>query len=217
MLESSSVDPNAICKRDGYWWPAKDVQCWPWLQNEQLLPAYLAERCPRKGMVLHAGGNCGFYTKLYAELFARVITFEPDPLNFACLAMNTLMSNVTKFQAVLGNKRAWVGMLDAGINVGAHRIGMCVGDTMMMTIDELDLPYLDLLHLDIEGFELPAFEGAAKTIERCRPVIALEAMNHGSFYGYSDAELFAWLEHKGYRLESRPWHEAVFVPEDRNA
>lgn len=58
-----------ITIKDGWYWPTKDLKCWNWLQNEKELPAEIAKLAKQKRVIVQAGGNCGFYTKLYAELF----------------------------------------------------------------------------------------------------------------------------------------------------
>lgn len=46
-------------------------------------------------------------------------------------------------------------------------------------IDDMALPRLDLLKLDIEGMEPEALRGARQTLERCRPLIFAEQFNCG--------------------------------------
>jgi hypothetical protein len=45
----------------------------------------------------------------------------------------------------------------------------------MITIDSLGLDDIDLMQLDLEGFEYDALVGARETIERCKPVIIVES------------------------------------------
>jgi FkbM family methyltransferase len=51
-------------------------------------------------------------------------------------------------------------------------------DDVIQTIalDDLELPRLNFLKLDIEGAEVAALEGAEKTIRRCRPIMFIESM-----------------------------------------
>ena len=49
----------------------------------------------------------------------------------------------------------------------------------VITIDSMDLPRLDLLKLDVEGFECAALEGARKTIEKHRPWVWAEYILSG--------------------------------------
>jgi FkbM family methyltransferase len=61
-----------------------------------------------------------------------------------------------------------------------------------ISIDATQLPRVDLIKLDIEGMELEALEGARLTVERCRPVMLVEAIKTES------GALRAWLEENGY-------------------
>ena len=59
-------------------------------------------------------------------------------------------------------------------NVGMHKIGSGGNMVYGITIDALHLPELDLLHLDLEGYEENAMVGAIDTLLRCRPTVVLE-------------------------------------------
>jgi len=61
-----------------------------------------------------------------------------------------------------------------------------------LSLDEFGLPRVDFIKLDVEGMEMEALEGAAKTIERCRPILLIEKIK-------ADAgQLRGWLEGRGY-------------------
>lgn len=44
----------------------------------------------------------------------------------------------------------------------------------MVTIDSLELPHVDYMKIDVEGFEPLVLLGAQETIKRCKPVIMFE-------------------------------------------
>ncbi len=63
-----------------------------------------------------------------------------------------------------------------------------------LMLDEFGLTRVDLIKLDIEGMELEALEGAARTIEASRPIMLIEKIK-------ADAtQLTRWLEARGYEL-----------------
>jgi FkbM family methyltransferase len=63
-----------------------------------------------------------------------------------------------------------------------------------LMIDELGLSRVDLIKIDIEGMEMEALEGAARTIEATRPIMLVEKIK-------SDAgKLRQWLQTRGYAL-----------------
>lgn len=157
-------------------WPTSDTSCYSiiaadWADFNPILMSHVRAR----GVVLQAGGNCGMYPLLHSKQFEYVFTFEPDPVNFYCLSHNCISSKIIKFNTAVGDKAEPLNFgVPAPYNVGMNKVG--AGDTVIYSIpiDCLNLPVLALLHLDIEGYELPALRGAEQTIRRCRPVIAVE-------------------------------------------
>jgi len=202
---------NSIEIREGWHWPFKDRSCWPWLQNEKDLPELMSQHCSQRRTLIQAGGNVGFYIRSYASLFDRVITFEPDRLNFQCLAMNVPDNNVIKIQACIGNKRDTVSITNSTKNIGAYHVSANPGLIPTLLIDDFNVQDCDLLHLDIEGFELFALQGAEETIKRCSPVIAVEWMNHGEKYGAPDSDIEKYLNSLGYTAKEMVYHDRVFV------
>lgn len=197
--------------RQGWIWPTNDTACWEWLQNEKDNPLLVSEYCKNKRVIVQAGGNCGFYIKPYAALFETVYTFEPDPKNFFCLVNNVQEQNVIKFQACLGNKHSLVGLKVKQANAGVTRVGDWAGNIPTFLIDDLQLEICDLIHLDIEGFEFFALQGAKQTIERCKPIIAIEWLNHGVLYGVEEQEILNWLESLGYRQIGKVYNDIVLA------
>lgn len=202
-----------VILKDGWYWPAKDMKCWPWLQNEKDLPNIISSHCPNKGVAVQAGGNCGFYPKLYGKIFKTVYTFEPDNLNFYCLSLNASAPNIFKQQACIGDSRKLVELTNSKKNIGCYSIiPENVGIIPTLMIDDLGLTSCDLIHLDIEGWELPALKGAEKTVSNHRPVIALEWMSHGERFGFKDSDLEDWLACRGYTKYESIMHERIYKP-----
>ena len=130
-------------------------------------------------LVVTAGANMGLYTRYYAQKFNTVYAFEPNWINFYCLSYNCPYDNVRKFNAALGQttKQSFIPQTPT-TNMGAYRIDQKKsGDEtniQMFALDDLNLPRLDLLQLDVEGYEGFVLKGAQKTIERFKPVIIVE-------------------------------------------
>lgn len=117
----------------------------------------------------------GMWSKYMSQKFKYVYTFEPTPQSFHCLNANVPEENVVKMQAALGDKPGLVKMRyhENPNNYGAM---MCHPEGFIPTlrIDDLGLNDLDLLMLDIEGYELNALRGGAETIQKYKPVIVVE-------------------------------------------
>jgi FkbM family methyltransferase len=129
---------------------------------------------------IQAGGNQGMYPRVLANMFQHVYTFEPDPLNFHCLAANCQLDNIYKVNAALGAESGLVKVNRGNLNnAGTHTVstnGEC--HVPMFTIDSLKLPSCGLFQLDLEGYEIHALKGAIETIQRCKPVIQCENGNN---------------------------------------
>ncbi len=146
---------------------------------------------------VQAGGNLGMYPRMLATRFKTLYTFEPDPLNFACLVKNVTTDNVIKLNAGLGSQNELVGMnILAVSNLGMNQTvqGAAGGYIPMFTIDQLALKECNLIWLDIEKREDQAIYGAEQTIMKFHPVIALET---------ATPEIVRWLEERGYTLTDR--------------
>lgn len=203
-----------ITIKNGWYWPTKDLKCWGWLQNEKDLPLEISKLVNNKKVMIQAGGNCGFYTKMYAEIFETVYTFEPDELNFECLVKNLSGLNVYKQQACLGDERKLLSLKSSLKNVGAYSVDVTVpGVIPTLMIDDLGLEVCDLIHLDIEGWEFPALKGAINTIKKCSPAIALEWMDHGARFGFPQTDIENWLKSLGYTKHITIMNEKVFFKE----
>lgn len=164
----------------------------------------IIDRVPRKTVAVQAGGWQGIYPFLLSNIFQRVYTFEPDPINFHCLTRNCQRHNIFKFQAALSDKNGMVTFEETESS-GQHRV---VHDRHemyemevrgrntipAMSVDSLNLDELGFLMIDVENYENQVIEGALKTIERYRPVICAEK----SYFRENDEKLQSMLVQFGY-------------------
>lgn len=199
----------------GPWvWARTDVHGWlgpknDWEQgHKHKILQYVPE--DRRGVVVQAGGNQGMYPRLLSDMFNRVYTFEPDPINFHCLVANCQRDNIVKLNAALGFKHGLVKVTkepfeDWEINYGVRTVVQDENANVpVLRIDDLSLDQCDLIMLDIEGHELLAMKGAIETLEAYHPVIFTE--HH---YVHESPEPF--LKAFGYELVDRSFHDLIFV------
>lgn len=199
------------CAHEGVgelFWIKGDTGAWTgplqdWIECKSDFMEYVEEF----DTVLQAGGCCGMYPRFYKNYFKNVHTFEPNVDNYECLVKNCeAYPEITHYNAALGPNQGVVSMNLArpggdDINVGMHTVNIDrPGNTKMMMIDQLQLESLDLLHLDIEGFEEAAIIGGLQTITRFWPVIITERANGKGL-----------LERLGYIEMKRLKMDAVFV------
>lgn len=165
----------------------------------------IIDRVPRKTVAVQAGGWQGVYPFLLSNMFERVYTFEPDPINFHCLTRNCQRHNIYKFQAALSNKNGLVTFEETESS-GQHRVvhdrhemfDMRVYGKVTvpaMSVDSLDLDELGFMMIDVENYENQVIEGALGTIEKFKPVICAEK----SFIEDNDDKLQSMLAQFGYK------------------
>lgn len=168
-----------------------------------------------KDVVVQAGGCMGMYPLYYSSIFKEVYTFEPDPDNYFCLDNNCTAANIHKFNAGLGSSSDPLKLVRiAPQNAGMHRVvnaeqlnpdipeGL-VHDVQMKTIDSLELNTCNLIHLDVELYELEALIGAERTLDKCSPLIVVET-------GGRPSPADAWLQSKGYHLHKQLRMDAIY-------
>lgn len=187
--------------------------------NRRDLPALaeLVGLTPARRVVVQAGGNLGIWPKFLARHFQAVWTFEPAPALFPLLVANAPEPNIYRLQAALSDSHDGVRMLQArrdgkpdaheGIT---HVAGP--GPVPSVRLDALDLPLLDLLCLDLEGWELFALRGAVETLRRCRPVVSVEINKQAAYTGVEPDQVRELLGTLGYRQVVRLVSDEVFVP-----
>jgi len=204
--------------REEFLWPADDVWAWKWLNKKENwdLPVQISNLCKDNNLVIQAGGNAGLYPKLYGKIFKSVITFEPDYRNFFCLCHNVTDSNVSKIQSAIGNNNEPLSM---NVNVSWNESNRGAlkakpgGIIPQLTIDSLGLAP-SLIHLDIEGFEGFALEGAKYTIKTHKPMIVLETNGSGDEYGWPQTRIDSMLESWGYKILLKWDHDTVYTHEN---
>jgi FkbM family methyltransferase len=159
-------------------------------QHENLEAA--VSYCNRRRTVIDGGAHVGMWSRTFAELFDRVIAFEPAPDTFACLKYNVTAGNVEFRNQALGAKPGKVHMTLKGFegtkrehNSGARYVASG-GNIDRVTVDSLNLDDLDLLKMDIEGSEVEALQGAVETLVRCRPVVLFESKNEWCRRGFPE-------------------------------
>jgi FkbM family methyltransferase len=143
--------------------------------------AYM-EHVKDRRVCIQAGGYCGIFPRLFAQMFDMVYTFEPDPDNFYCLTLNCQNTNIIKNQAALGDTHEMVNVVrrvdsNRGMNVVVPNQGEAAIAIPTYRIDDLQLNACDLIMLDVEGYEKFILRGAEETIAKFKPVVVVEDTN----------------------------------------
>lgn len=170
--------------------------------------------CQARRVAVQAGGNVGIWPKWLAARFEQVYTFEPDPMNFRCLELNCPEANLVRLNAAVGAAAGGVKTMLGGwknkLNCGGNYV-LPGGSTPVIRIDDLELDCVDLIELDVEGYEYFAVQGAIETITRCRPIVQIEDKGHGRRYGLERRAARSLLEELGMVEKGRAGADYVFA------
>jgi FkbM family methyltransferase len=167
--------------------------------------------------VIDIGANIGWYGVLAAKLLGeggRVMTFEPDPDNFAMLRRNLMRSGsaavVETRQEAVGEQAGAVKLYLSTFNMGDHHLfddgeSRESVDVPLTTLDEVfaDRKRLPtILKSDTQGSEARILKGARKLLAAgWRPIMVLEFWPYGLSQSGDDAlRLWTELEQLGYAM-----------------
>lgn len=176
---------------------------------------------PVREACVQAGANIGIFPKFLAKHFTACYVFEPSAELFPMMTANAPEPNIIRFQAALGEAPALVGTACTRRKAGPGPIHAGLthidgpGIIPTVRLDDFALPIVNLLYLDLEGFELFALRGAVKTIARCRPVIAVEINQNSGYYGVSKEDVSGFIEAQGYVHQLSIHSDQAFVPIER--
>lgn len=139
--------------------------------------------------ILDAGANIGNHTLFFSMFWddASVYSFEPLLTNFKMLKRNIQLNKLQStycFNVAVGDRSgmgqiSYNGQLEN--NLGATKVVYeDTGEIPFITLDtfahENNLQYIDLIKIDVEGFELKVLNGMKKIIEKYNPYIWIEVL-----------------------------------------
>lgn len=143
-------------------------------------------------IMIDAGANIGLISLPLSFYFQRIIAFEPIPETYKYLEKNIIHNNITNIDAynsALGDRLGNIGMKfqgsdtrerDSGHSVVTENIynldKPIIPDVTVpiTTLDSFAFPKVDIIKIDVEGYEPFVLKGAIKTIERCKPKLLIE-------------------------------------------
>ena len=132
-------------------------------------------------VICDVGANIGNHTLFFAIFCdaAHVHAFEPVMTTFEILARNVELNhlrNVTLYNRPVGVAGEGAAIATYKLrNTGATVIQPASGGAMRyLSLDEIDLPRLDLIKIDVEGQQIAVLKGSRKALKRHRPKIIIE-------------------------------------------
>jgi FkbM family methyltransferase len=175
--------PDEGIHREGDWWVPLGDRSLPSLLDERGIYDHETAGVRKGDIVLDCGANVGVFTKsALAKGAELVVAIEPDPVTRAALFRNVNSAAVR----VVG---CGVWHSDTSLTLSRHEHFFSANSVVLVrggentqrvhvtTIDKIvemqALDRVDFIKMDIEGAEKQALQGAADTIRRFRPRMAI--------------------------------------------
>jgi FkbM family methyltransferase len=169
-------------------------------------------------IAVDVGAHIGLWARNLAPHFQAVFAFEPNAENAACFRKNVEgLANVFLAELALGDValKATFKLPPLG-NSGMWHVDkteLVDGAANMQCLDTANLNGLDLLKLDVEGYEGRVIIGAARTILEFKPVIVFEDNGLGQkYFGDQWVNPVPLLKKLGYKLRFTWRKDQVWVP-----
>ncbi len=137
----------------------------------------------QRRVALDIGANVGLWSRDLVRHFTHVIAFEPVAMFRECLERNVFAKNLKIYPTALGDQEGMISMIITEGNTGHTHVdpNSQNGDTEIKLLDSLELPVVDYIKIDCEGYEYRVLRGAEQTIKRCRPVVVIEQKPHDAY------------------------------------
>ena len=159
------------------------------------------------------GANVGVYTILAAKnAGARVLTVEPIPSTFSKLRNNVIVNEVNQLVTLhpigVGKEESTLFFTNS-FDVENHVLPgndplFDVNNTIEVKVKRIDEIVAGnepvVMKMDIEGFEIPALEGAKRLLSgNVLKAIIIELNGSGSKYGFKDDDIHELLLSHGFK------------------
>ena len=203
-----------IEKVNGFWVPSNDVHIeqWksgsPFTQNKCLnkFIKYCESQTKKMKTVIDVGAWCGTWAKAIEPFAKKVIAFEPDQTHFECLQRNCTVNCTPRMEAV-GAQLQEVSLTEDNFTQ-AKRVDE-KGNIRMITLDHMEYEHVDMIKIDVEGYEMEVLKGATKTLESVK-YLMIELNNNTKKYGSNNIEVEKYIVSLGFKVLMEHWPDKVF-------
>ena len=194
------------------WAETRKVPIRDWSKN---LCLQTLEFATNNRVAVDIGAHVGLTTLHWQSKFDKVIAFEPMPNHFECLVENTKeFKNIITHNYGICNEQGQLEGAYKNSNSGSFQLldenfkqprGTKKKDIWSIPtrrLDDFKLENVDLIKIDVEGWELEVLKGAKHTLTNNRPVMMVEftgGNNGKSFHKYKEQEFLHLIDDLGYK------------------
>lgn len=190
--------------------------------------------CNQKRSMIDVGAHIGISVRHWSEEFDQIYAFEPLKEHFECLIKNTEdLQNLKTFNCAASNfeginKGAYRSLKNSGsfqlidenyVQPKAERKVRALVDIDVKKLDSFTFENVDLIKIDVEGWEYEVVEGAVETIKKHKPVLMIEILvdhpNKTLRSSYDFTKLNTLLKELNYKEAAhiKP-DDKIFIPNE---
>ena len=186
--------------------------------HEPLTTHLMINELKQDMVCIDLGSNIGYYAVIESNMIGKsgkIFAIEPSPINFPILKLNLENQKKNNFSVyniaigdknedmefIISSKSNWskIRMNNEKINPEDKIIKIPV-KTLDSFVQENDIKKIDILRMDVEGFEYNIILGANKILEKFKPKIFVEI--HKMYLGKEKTyKIFSDLKNKGYEIK----------------
>lgn len=126
------------------------------------------------------GGHIGLYSSALLESFDSVISFEPAPENIICFKKNAPKAILYEYALGEENKEAILNIAkdNSGNNSLVEDFNHSNIKVQVRTLDSFNFKEIDLIKIDVQGYEEQVLIGSKDTIIENHPILIVELITH---------------------------------------
>ena len=203
-----------IEKVNGFYVPANDIYIEDWKAGQPFTQNKCLEKfikfCENKNKkfnhILDIGAWVGTWSVAMNKYCGRVVAFEPDPLHYECLVKN-VPEDIETHQLAVGNEQKMISLSQDDFTQSKRVVGE--GTIPMITVDSLKMDDIDLIKIDVEGYEMEVLKGAVETLKNTQ-YLMIELNNNTKKYGSNNIDVEKFITALGFKVFMAHWPDKVF-------
>jgi len=205
----------------GWYLPDTDVDFDRWIldgeyqkEHRDTIIKFVKQEKKVLANAIDVGAHVGFWLKDMCKEFKQVFAFEPVDEVRECLYENVKDSNYHCYTYGLGSKDEV-----KKINYNPKETGNSYitdngnKEIVIRKLDNLDLPQIDYIKIDAEGYEMEVIKGGMKIVEKYKPFIHVEVKGKVlEKQGLIPSDIDKFFDEIGYERRLRFKSENVYGP-----
>lgn len=185
----------------------KDIlngKCW-----ESHIVNFLKNNLNNESIFIDIGSNYGWHSIISSNICKEVHSFEPQKVMYEIQKMSLIENNIDNLKLYnlgLGetNKVSEMSKINYfvdGVNIGDLSIGVGGEKIEVKTLDSFNFNKVDIIKIDVQGYEKFIIEGSIETIKKFKPILIVEFEEFQlNKFGYGSKNLFDKIREFDYEI-----------------